>query len=310
MKKKQNELKIGLTVVIAMLVAIIGFRLMQDVPLFRPGFQLYSVFEQADGINIGSSVYMSGVKIGSVNQVDLEGPDSVVVGLNITHIYGIPVGSQARIEPSDLIGGKRVSIIHSGKDEMIPNEGYIEGHFDQGMFAELGEFTDDLKPEITRSTHSLAEVLEQIDFVLKEGGREDILQTLNALNRSARDVNLLLDRRSSDLEQSIISLQNIMANLDTLSSGRDTQLDSLLYNLEVTTRELSVVSDELGGVSSELHLMMRTINSGEGTLGKLIQDPSLYNNLDSLAVNLKNVSRIMQDDPGYFLKYMRLVDFF
>ncbi len=293
-----------------MLIAIIGFRLMQDVPIFRPSLQLYTVFDRVDGISAGSSVFMSGVKIGSVNRVRLAGPDSVVVVLNLSYTEGIPVGSRAYIEPSDIIGGKRIRIFHSGQEEMIPDGGYIKGVYDAGALEEFQEFANELKPGIQSSTESLADVLGQIDEVLKDGGKEDLRETIGALNRSSQQVERLLRERSADLEESIVSLKNFMSNLDTLSSGRESQLDEILANLETTSRELGTVSGELGGVSSELHVMMQHINSGEGTLGRLIQDPSLYENLDSLAINLKNISRKLEEDPHHFLKHMRLIDIF
>lgn len=295
---------------IAMLIAIIGFRLMQDVPIFRPSLQLYTSFERVDGVTAGTSVYMAGVKIGSVNRVRLAGPDSVEVVLNLSYTEGIPVGSRAFIEPSDLIGGKRVRILHSGKDEMIPDGGYIEGVYDHGAFAEFQEFAADIKPDVESSAGSLANVLDQIDEVLREGGKEDLQRTMASLHSSSRQIDRLLQERSQDLESSIISLKNIMQNLDTLSSDRQSQLDGILENLETTSEELGLISRELGGVSSELHVMMQQINSGEGTLGRLIQDPSLYENLDSLAVNLKNISRRLDEEPGHFLKHMRLIDIF
>lgn len=293
-----------------MLIAIIGFRLLQDVPLFRPSIQLYTAFSQVDGVSPGSSVYMSGVKIGSVNRIRLAGPDSVEVVLNLSYTGDVPVGSRAYIEPSDLIGGKRVRIVLSDKEELLPDGGYIEGIYDPGGFAKFEEFADEIKPDVQSTTGSLASVLDQIDHVLKDGGKEDVRQVIRSLESSSRQVDRLLRERSADLEESIVSLKNIMGNLDTLSSGRQSQLDEILKNLEVTTRHLGLISEELGGVSSELNLMMQAVNSGEGTLGRLIQDPSLYENLDSLAVNLKNISRKLEEDPHHFLKHMRLIDIF
>ncbi|MDG5766846.1 MlaD family protein [Balneolales bacterium ANBcel1] len=310
MKKVHNEIKIGLTIVVAMLIAVIGFRLMQDVPLFRPSLQLYTAFERVDGITPGSSIYMSGVKIGSVNRVSIAGPDSVEVVLNLSYAEGIPVGSRAIIMPSDLIGGKHIRIIHSGREEMIPDGGYIQGEYDYGTLAQLEEFAEGIRPDVERSAGSLAEVLEQFEGLLKESGKDDLQQTLAALRSTSREVDELIRRRSSDLDRSLKSLSRFTANLDTLSSGRESDLERILENLETTSMELGTISRELGGVSSELNQMMQQINSGEGTLGRLIQDPSLYENLDSLSVNLKEATRILKEDPGHFLKHMRLVDIF
>lgn len=310
MRKIQNEIKIGLTIVIAMLIAVIGFRLMQDVPIFRPSLQVHTAFERVDGISPGSSVFMSGVKIGAVNRVTLAGPDSVEVVMNISDTDVISVGSKAVIESADLIGSKRIRIEDSGRPEIIRDGGYIEGHYEIGAMDQLEDMAEDLQPDVKQSAENLGQVLQQVNELLREGGKEDLQQSLTALRGSSQEINNLIQQRSEDLGQSIQSLQQFMANLDTLSSGRQSQLDGILENLESTSRELGVISGELGGVSSELHLMMQEINTGEGTIGRMIQDPSLYENLDSLAVNLKDATKKLNEDPSHFLKHMRLVDIF
>ncbi|MDI6400494.1 MlaD family protein [Balneolaceae bacterium ANBcel3] len=310
MRKVQNEIKIGLTIVIAMLVAVIGFRFMQDIPLFRPGVQLITYFERVDGISTGSSVHLSGVKVGSVGRIELEGPNRVRVELYLTYSEGVPVGSKAVIEASDLIGGKHIRLYFSDSDEMIPDGGTIEGGYATGAIEELGGFAEEIKPDVLRTTHNLAELLDQFNVIMKEGAREDIQLAIEGLKGSSVEVHSLIQDRKADLDQSIQSLSRFLANMDTLSTGQQGQLEQILTNLEDTSRELASISRELEGVSSELHLMMQAINEGEGTIGKLIRDPSLYDNLDATIGNLKDITEILKDDPRHFLKHMRLIDIF
>ena len=310
MKKVKNEVKIGLTIVIALLVAIIGFRLMQDVPLFRPSLQLYTYFDRVDGITPGSTVIMSGVKIGSVNRVRLVGPDSVLVVMSISYAGGIPVGSLAFIQPSDLLGGRNIRIEHSGRSELIPDGGFISGAYDQGIMGEFGSFAEDLKPDIQKTTSSLAATLEQVDELLREGGKENISKSLASVSAATEELNRILAASGANLEHSIHSFSTIMANLDTLTTGREEQIESTLYNLQQTSERMSALSADLGGVAGELNEMMQQINSGEGSVGKLVYDPALYENLDSLVVGLNNLIRRLEEDPGHFLRHMRLVDIF
>lgn len=310
MKKVRNEVKIGVTIVIAMLIAVIGFRLMQDMPLFRPSQQLYSVFDRVDGISPGSSVYLSGVKVGSVNRVSLAGPDSVVILMYLSYTDGIPVGSRAVIEPADLIGSKRVGIYFSDEKEYIPSGGFIKGTFDDGMFSELGDFADEIRPSFLRAGEGLADVIEHMDQIMREGGRQDINRTLESLRRSSGEIDRFLGNRTADLNQTVESLNRLVSNLDTLSSGRSPQLDSLMVNLEITSRELALITGELRGVSTELHQVLKSINQGEGTIGKLLHDPSLYENLDQLLESLREMTDRLHDEPAHFLKHMRLIDVF
>lgn len=310
MKKLSNEIKIGLTIACAILIAIIGFRFMQDMPVFRQSNILNTHFDRVDGINIGSSILMSGVKVGTVRNITLVGPDSVHVVLNINNDNGIPKGSVALIQSVDIIGNKAITIRRSDRDELIEDGGYIEGHYDEGFMGEVRSYSENIVPNVAESTENLSSLLQQLDRVMLEGGSRDVEQILHHLNRTTQNVDRLVSEKERELSQAMNSLQNILANVDTLSTGRDEQLDSLLTNLETTGKDLSKITAELSDISSELNITMKKINNGDGSLGKLINDPSLYENLDTLTSNMNKLIIEMNDNPNEFLKHLRLIDIF
>ncbi|MEX0773046.1 MAG: MlaD family protein [Balneolales bacterium] len=310
MKKLSNEIKIGLTIALALVIAIVGFRFMQDMPVFRQTEIINTHFDRVNGINIGTSILMSGVKVGTVRDINLTDADSVHVVLNINYDKGIPKGSVALIQSVDMIGNKAITIERSDRTDTIEYDGYIEGRFDEGLMGDVQSYSEELGPNITESTKSLSSLLRELDRVMLEGGSQDVEQFLHHLSQTTQNVDRAVREKEQELTQAIGSLQNILANVDTLSTGREEQLDSLLTNLAVTGRELNKVTAELGGVSSELSITMKKINSGEGSLGMFINDPSLYQNLDTLSYNMNELIMDINDDPSQFVKHLRLIDLF
>jgi phospholipid/cholesterol/gamma-HCH transport system substrate-binding protein len=106
---------------------------MQDIPMFRQSHRVYATFQRVDGLNPGSYVYVNGVKVGSVKNVDLTRSDSVRIAMNIDLANKIPKGSVAILKPMDLLGSKAVIIEKSNRREYVKHGGEIEGDYIEGM---------------------------------------------------------------------------------------------------------------------------------------------------------------------------------
>jgi uncharacterized protein involved in exopolysaccharide biosynthesis len=98
--------------------------------------------------------------------------------------------------------------------------------------------------------------------------------------------------------------------LDTLATNNRPKVDSLMTSLEENVRELSVVREELETASASLNQLLDKLNNGEGTMGKLINDPSVYENLDSLTIELNKLVKGINEDPGKYLKHMSIIEVF
>jgi phospholipid/cholesterol/gamma-HCH transport system substrate-binding protein len=309
LKPVSNELKIGLTVLAAVIVGIIGYRLMLDTPLLRKSMQFYTIVERVDGIGPGTFVYTRGINVGSVRRMELMGNDSVMVFFSANVDGGVPMGSVVYVRSVDLL--EKALVLEKGTSpERVPQGGFIRGVFDEGVLGHLRDLSDDAGSNVVESTERLNRILGEVDRVMIEGGSEDLQHILDNLNATTSQVNLLLARSSREIESTISHLNSIMANVDTLSSGQKDRIDLLITNLETVSVELEEMSREMNSFSKELNSVMRKINEGEGSLGKLINDPSLYNNLDSLSYQLNRMVKELNDNPRHFLRHLRLVDIF
>jgi phospholipid/cholesterol/gamma-HCH transport system substrate-binding protein len=305
-----NELKIGITIVVAVLIGFIGFRVMKDVPIFRQGNILNAVYDRVDGLSVGTPVIISGIKVGSVQQMLLQRNDSVRVVLNINMLDGVPVGSIAYIRAVDILGSKAIVIERGASASFIPHDGQIKGVFDEGLMGEITESGGEIAANITQSTEKINSLLEQMEILIRDGGRENISSTLENLNSTSTQIDQLVSETNADIKASVSSLKSMLENLDELTSEERGDLQRMIKNLESTSVEFEEMSKTLKDVTTDLADIMQKINNGEGTLGKLVNDPSLYNNLDSMTVGINKFLHDFNDNPRHFLRHLRLIDVF
>ena len=305
-----NELKIGITVVVALIVAYTGFKILEDSPIFGQSASYHTYFQQVDGLTEGTPIFAQGVRVGSVRNITLLGLDSVRVDFGISTNFRPTDGSIAVLQSVDVLGTRAITIRRSEYDQTVSEDGFVRGFFDAGLAEQVSSYAQEVIPGITESTGNLSSVLGQIDTVLKDGGRDDISNLLSQLQQTATEVNKLVDERNQDLARGMETLNSILQEVDTLATESRDDIQSLLSNLERTSSELDALSGELRTTTAELNTMLVAINEKQGTLGMLVYDQSLYNNIDSLAYNLNALVQELNENPRHFLRHLRLVRLF
>lgn len=308
--KLNNELKIGLTVVLAVIIGFIGFRVMKDVPIFRQGNIIYTKYDRVDGLSVGTPVTLRGIKIGSVQSLTLLPTDSVRVALNINLIDGLPVGSIAYVRSLDLLGSKGIEIERSNSSELIEHLDEIKGVYDKGLMSELAAKGGQISDNVTESSDRINILLAELQSIVQDGGKENIAQTLGNMNSATGQIDELLKETNDDLKQSIESLRKSMENLEGLTADEEGNIKSMIANLEATSTELDVIAKNLNSITGDLSQIMRKVNEGEGSLGLMVNDPNLYRNLDSLTVNMNIFLEQLNENPKHYLRHLRLIRLF
>lgn len=308
--KLNNELKIGLTVVLAVIIGFIGFRVMKDVPVFRQGNIIYTKYDRVDGLSVGTPVTLRGIKIGSVQSLTLLPTDSVQVALNINLTDGLPVGSIAYVRSLDLLGSKGIEIERSSSSDLIEHLDEIKGVYDKGLMSEFAAKGGQISDNVTESSDRINVLLAELQSIVQEGGKENIAQTLGNMNSATGQIDELLKETNEDLKLSIESLRKSMENLEGLTADEEGNIKSMIANLEATSTELDVIAKNLNSITGDLSQIMRKINEGEGSLGLMVNDPNLYRNLDSLTVNMNIFLEQLNENPKHYLRHLRLIRLF
>lgn len=306
MKISSNEAKIGLAVIGAIIIGFLGFRIMKDIPLLSNSKILISYFPKVNGLNTGKNVYINGVDVGSVKQIQLAKHDSVKVILNIDKNLDVPVDSKAMIESTDLLGGKAIVIQKGVSNHYLKNGDEIQGVYDEGLMGEFQEKGLTIGDKVVQLSNNVSKLLNSANDVLSKNTRANLKETIRNMRSASSNMDKLIANKNEDISKSLDHLKSILGNVDTLSSSNRSNVDSVMSSLQKSSAELTALSKQLNTTTNQLNDILQKINNGNGSLGKLVNNPSLYNNLDSLSYNLQRLARHIDQNPRKYLRNIKI----
>lgn len=308
--KISNELKVALTILTAIVVGFLGYRVMGDLPLFRQSKIIKTQFAQADGLTPGGYVYINGVKVGSVKSMSLTEGDSVEVKMSFDLGIKIPKDSEAHLQSSGLLDEKAIVVERGDSKNFLEHNDQIKGIYEGGMMETLKQEGQALSEDVSQSFQKLNSLLEELNAMFDKQTQGRIDTTLANLQHSTDEVATMLRNKRTELEQSIGHAQRFLANMDTVSARNKSRIDSVMVGLDRSINELEVLSRDLTKTNKQLQEILVKINNGKGSLGKLVNDPGLYDNLESLSGEMDLLIKNINEDPGKYLKHMRLIEVF
>ena len=322
--KISNETKIGALTVIAVALLILGFNFLKGKSLFKSGNFLYAKYADTKALAPSNAVYMNGYQIGSVYEIEPANKtvSQLVVTIKLKEAYDIPNNSVASIN-SNPLGSPSIEITPGGSTTYFHNEDTIRTAEGGGL---LGTLTNKMGPvadQLTSTFHSLDSVLKNFNSILDprvKGNLQSTIANMNdataALVTASASLNKLLNSETGAVAGTLGNLQSFSKNLAE-NNGTLTHtlqnVDSLTNNL--ARIDISSVMNQLNATTAKLDSAMAQINSPKGSIGALLYDRQLYNNLNNTAISLHtlmddlrvhpkryvNVSLFSKKDKGNYL---------
>lgn len=308
--KYSSELKVGITVIVAIVVAYAGFRFMRDLPILQTNAYYYIIYPAVEGLTTGKSVFLNGVDVGKVQAIRLMENDSVEVRVTLDSAQDIPNDSKAYLRSIDLLGSKAIAIEKGTSFQMLKNGGFITGAFDDDALGELTKKGISISGNLDETMVRVRSIAGSVDSLLDEEFHTKVQGMVKEFHGISKNINQTVETKRTSIESSIEALESILLNVDTLSSSSKVRIEHILARLDSSSVQLDALSRNLVSTTAELDTLLGKINRGEGTLGRLANDPRLYDDVDSLVVNINRLLTDFQDNPKRFLKHLRLVRLF
>jgi phospholipid/cholesterol/gamma-HCH transport system substrate-binding protein len=303
-----NNVKVAITVLGAILIAFVGYRFMKDIPILGPGNVISAVFVESKGLAPGRSVSFKGVQIGTIRSVSLMPSDSVLIEMNIDKNVEITEGSTAFIRSADLLGTMIIEIIKGDTNTPLPSNTRIKGYIEGDTFGELTEMGKNIGGKAEGAVETMNSILGKVDSMMNAQMQRDLQNIATNLEKSTRLLNSMLEHNKGTLQAVLANMEQISSNIDSMTTENRAGVSRIVANLDTTTASMDELTRELSRTSAELATMLERINKGEGSLGKMAADSSLYNNLDSLTSNLATLIKNLDENPRKYLR--RLITIF
>ncbi len=298
--KLSNEVKLGMAIFAAVIVFVGGIIYLRGVDFQKREYTLTILYNNVNGLQEGNPITIAGLAVGKVEEMKLIGT-AIAVKVQIQNKVQFPVDSKAYIKSSSLMGGKLIAITPGIESEVLHNGDTLTGSYE----ADLTELTSTLAP----ISSNVLGILERVNTTFDEKTRHNIQSILADVNRSSSELERIIHDEGQRLDFAIgnfasfsSNLSRFAINLDSIALSQRTNLDTSMATIRIVTYNLQLASQNLKSTTQSLDVVLDKIEKGHGTLGKLIHEEKLYNDIDSLASNLNLLVKDLRENPGKYVK--------
>jgi len=312
--KVSKEFKIGLVVICAVAAFVWGINFLKGSNIFTKKNYLYALYPKIDGLIEASPILVNGFKVGQVSEISLirlQDTNKVLVKFLITSDVQIPVRSIARSVSADLLGSKAVEIIFSNQKEFAKNGDTLIAALEPGFKQELDKRIAPIQAKAENLIGTMDSVITVVSSILNAKTRDNLDKSIEGvkkailtLEQTAYKLDDLVGNEKAKISSILSHINNISSDLD--KSGK--KIDNIISNLSnisdsLAKAQLKSAIDEADRSLKQLNTMITRINEGQGTMGKLAKNDSLYNNLNKSSSDLDKLLKDLRINPERYIHF-------
>ena len=290
MRRRDEVLVGGFTTIAIIVLALASIWLVRGG--LNRGYLLHSKFSWGAGIKRSAPVWLVGVTVGTVDEVDLDPRGTLVVTYRIQREYKVPMGSVATIVPNGFFGDMAVALTPPAPnpESYEPGDTVPVGIPSAGLQALL-QRADTLSGALSIMMQAL-----KTQFV-DSGGIAEMRKTAVALNRTLATFNQVAATQSREIQATLVAVRKSISSVDSA------RVDSTVRALQQSATNFQVLTTELQTASTRFNSLLTKVESGDGTMAKLINDPGLYNDIRRIATRVDSLMLDLMANPRKYLKF-------
>ena len=294
----KTELQVGVLLVVSFFALILGVAWISGRQPGGDRLVVYALAPEAAAVTQGTPVTLLGVEVGSVRRVWLR-QDHVGFELVVTFQGQLPRDTRGEIKTSGFLGANVLALIPGVSTELLASGDTITATPAPGLNELAGTLGD-----------QAGRVLEQTRMLLSDSLISNVHSAAGSLAAGMEDVQVLLDREATALEELIESLNKAAGEL--AEAAASPEIDRTLANIDTLTTRLAAAGDDLDSASQSLASILRKVDEGDGTLGKMVNDGELYDRLTAAMENIQVASeeialltRDVREQPEKYLDNLK-----
>ena len=303
--KISNETKIGALTAIAIVVLILGFNFLKGKDLTKRNDELYAVFPSVKGLAVSNPVVINGLQVGKVS--DMKEKDKnlsgIVVTINIEKDINIPRNSIVSIS-SELLGTTSVDIMLGEATTYAKDGDTLQAMENKSVMAELTKNINPAIDNVNRAIISLDTLIHRFTEVVDPNTQNNVQHIIANLAASSRSLERLINAQNGVLTRSLNNVEAITGNF----RKNNDHISSTLTNLDKTSEklanlELEEVLASMKNTMNKLESTIENVSSKNGTLGMLLNDRQLY---DELRQTNRSLTTLLDDVRVHPKRYVNI----
>ncbi|WP_075590008.1 MlaD family protein [Labilibacter marinus] len=310
MAQYSKEVKIGITVGIALFILGWGINFLKGKDIFQSGYKVYGVYPRIDGLTEASPIFFKGFKIGSVRDISLmNGGDSeFMVTMLIEKEIEFTKTTVAQIYSLDLMGSKGIRLLYGEGNVLLESGDTLATSLTGDLADKVSMEVLPLKDKVEKMVVGLDSVLHNLNRLLNDDNKDGLSSGINDFAGMMHNLNQMSASINHSLKKEG-SLDNSLANMDSLTTmlkSNGTVLSSMLANLNKVSGQLAEahidsLTNEMNTTFTSVNSLLGSLNDGDGTMGKLLKDEELYNNLNDVSVSLDRLLNDVRVQPKRYV---------
>lgn len=273
---------------------------MKNSKLFQTSREFYVIYENVVGLEAGAPVTINGMRVGKVKDLSLANKmgNAVLVTFEIENEFEFAKSSIIRIYASGIIGGNNLAVLPAAGDPIMARSGdTLTGELESGMIDGLIEKFSPIEKSLLSTLTKVDSVLSDVDQILDKKSKENLRKSMESLSvamdqlsQTATGLNVLVDRNQNELDAAFKSILKTSTNLETIT-------DSIAA---VNTAQML---KDLSGSINALNKITNSMAEGQGTLGALMQDKRLYDDLRTFTEDAQNLLKDIKERPKRYVHF-------
>ena len=295
--KITREIKVAVLVILSIVLFYWGFTFLKGRNLFDNSNKLYAVYDNVAGLVVSAPVTINGLNIGKVNTIEMLPDGKMKVELIITNEQiQIAKSSIAQIMDSGLIGGREIAILNNFSDKNYTESGDTLKTSDKlGLTAELANQIGPVKDKVEILLENANKLIESVNGTLAATTQQKLKYAIASLevtmaefSQTSKSINGILAENKSKLNTTLTNFEKTSSNLNSMSSSLEKA------ELGATVKKLEATLTSVNG-------MMTNLEQGKGSMGKLLSDDAMYNNLTKTSKELELLLQDLRLNPTRYV---------
>jgi len=295
MNKKNftREVRVGIMVLVAIFILYFGLNFLKGLSIFSKTSVYYAEYTNLDGLLVSSPVFVKGFKVGQVEDIhyDFTKETSFLIKISVDQDIQIPKGGKIELFDNGLMGGKAIQLVFdpiSPSQELYASGDTVASQIGGGLMAKL---SGDLIPKIQSISSQADSLLRSVRLIIE---KKQINNSLSSIEKTTSELastsTQLKKMMHSDMPRILTDVNVITGDMKNLTGNlKKIDFAATVASIDHTIKNLNQVSDKM--------------NNSEGSLGLLINDKSLYNNLNNSAANADKLVIDLKQNPKRYVHF-------
>jgi phospholipid/cholesterol/gamma-HCH transport system substrate-binding protein len=311
--KITKEFKIGLFSVVVIFLFIWGLNYLKGRDLFSRQIVFYAIYDNVAGLVESNSISLSGVKIGQVNSIRFvsDGSGRILVEGIISNGIDIPSNSIAQLTGASLMGNREIIIILGDSSIMLSDNDTLQSGLQISFQEEVSQMVMPIKQRAEDLFVQVDSVLDVFQSIFTLQTRTNIISSFESIQNTLQNLESTTEKLDQTIEEEASRISNIISNAESITTNlrnNNELINNMMTNLSNISDSIAAgnITQTLANAEKSIenfNHIMEKINRGEGTIGLLVNDDDLYNNLEGSSRQLELLLEEVRNNPRGFISF-------